>query len=275
MRFLVFVAFCVFMASLAKAETRPNSNQSGVPAPAVTASPTDEDYSALQEIFDEIQDDLKVMSAESTEVVSTTVDIGRMMMKMRMIESRNGQKKISDDNLAVDPKKDNLEELKIKFEDVKDEHWSRFAIPNFEYRFFKRDRDLVTVTNPVSLQKILTGIAQARGQFMPTGCFSRDNKAFIAAPICNRRLALCGQSGYASKQNKLVAYRLDANLEMEPVALEYPEEAEDILGTRYDSTSERATLLSDEVFYFCKLAAKFGAQFKAEPYFYPSEVARK
>lgn len=228
----------------------------------------------LQEIFSAIQDDLKVMAETANEVVQTTTTIGRMMMKMRQIEAKDKQRPISDNNLAVDPKGQNLEKLRLKFEDFKDEHWSRFAIPNFEYRFFKRDRDLVTVTNPGSLKKIIQGISQARAQFMPAGCFDRVKKTFNAsAPVCQKRASVCGQAGFESQENQLVAYQVNPELRLEAQFLSTPEDAERVLGNRYDTTSDRSTMLSDEIFYFCKLASRFGATFKAEPFYYPAEVA--
>jgi hypothetical protein len=220
-----------------------------------------------------IQEDLKIMSANSKEVVETTSSIGRMMMKMRQIDVKAQQKPIVDSNSVVNPDGGALEKLKSKFEDFKDEHWSRFAIPNFEYRFFKRDRDLVTVQNPVTLKKILEGITQARSKFLPSGCFNTTSKSFNGAPICQKRLAVCGQAGFESQEKQLVAHTVNSEFKLEAMPLDTPDDAETVLGNRYDTTSDRSTLLSDETFYFCKLAARFGAAFKAEPFLYPAEVA--
>lgn len=255
--------------SVPKAEAAPEQME------VTTKSASEGELEKLQYLTNAIQEDLKEMSVNSKEVVETTTSIGRMMIKMRQIDARSQQKPIVDSNVLVNPNSNALEQLKSKFEDFKDEHWSRFAIPNFEYRFFKRDRDLVTVQNPVTLKKILDGIALARSKFMPAACFNRDSKTFNSAPICQKRLALCGQSGFESQDKQLVAFNVNSEFKLEAQPLDSPDDAEAVLGNRYDTSSDRATLLSDETFYFCKVAARFGATFKAEPLVYPAEVAQR
>ncbi|MEQ1876465.1 MAG: hypothetical protein ABL958_07450 [Bdellovibrionia bacterium] len=256
-----------------KVETAPAAKQDNLEVSTKSASQSE--IEQLEYLSGAIQEDLKTMTTSAKEVVETTTVIGRMMMKMRQIDARAQQKPITDMNLAAATDGSSLEKLRSKFEDFKDEHWSRFAIPNFEYRFFKRDRDLVTVQNPVTLRKILEGITAARSKFMPAGCFDAQNKSFRTAPICQRRLAICGQSGFESQEKQLVAHQVGQDFKLEARALYSPDDAEEVLGNRYDTTSDRATLLSDETFYFCKIAARFGATFKAQPLLYPAEVASK